>query len=126
MALINLENKKVLVVEDDEMNFIYLNQIFKLTRATIVRAKTGYEAIQLCLHYLNFDLVLMDIQLPDIDGKEVTRTLRDKKFNMPIIAQTAAKSEHELEQVLESGCTDIIVKPFKMEELIQKIEHYFL
>ncbi len=125
MSTINLENKQILVVEDDEMNFIYINQIFKMTNAAITRARTGYEAIQLCLNNPRYDLILMDIQLPDIDGKEVTRKIRQILPEIPVIAQTAAKSEQDLEMIRQAGCTDVIVKPFKMEEMIRKIEKYF-
>ena len=120
----SLQLKKILVVEDDEMNFIYLNQIFKIARMSIIRARTGYEAIEIVKHKNDIDLILMDIQLPDISGIEVTQKIRAIYPEIPVIAQTAAKSEFEKDSMIQAGCTDVLVKPFKMEELLSKIKEY--
>jgi two-component system cell cycle response regulator DivK len=120
----SLQNKKILIVEDDDMNFIYLSQIFKIAQISIIRAKTGYEAIDLAKHDAEIDLILMDIQLPDISGIEVTEKIRQFKPYMPIIAQTATKSDNEKDSIVNAGCTDVLVKPFKMEELLSKIKEY--
>jgi CheY-like chemotaxis protein len=120
----SLENKKILIVEDDEMNYIYLSQIFKIAQISIIRAKTGYEAIDMVKHDTEIDLILMDIQLPDISGIEVTQKIRIFKPGLPIIAQTATKSDHEKDAIIRAGCTDVLVKPFKMEELLSKIREY--
>lgn len=124
MPLLNLENRKILVVEDDEMNFIYLTQIFKFTNAIITRAKSGNEAIQSCLFNPKFDLILMDIKLPDIDGTEVTKKIREKLPHIPIIAQTASKNDNERDLIFNAGCTDMLIKPFKMEKLFEVITKY--
>ena len=118
------QTKKILVVEDDEMNFIYLSQIFKIAQISIIRAKTGYEAIELVKHDNNISLILMDIQLPDISGIEVTQKIRTIFPQIPVIAQTAAKSEFEKDSIINAGCTDVLVKPFKMEDLLSKIKFY--
>lgn len=120
----SLQNKKILIVEDDEMNFIYLSQIFKIAQIAIVRAKTGYEAIDLLKHDAEIDLILMDIQLPDISGIEVTEKIREFSPDLPIIAQTAARGDHDKDDILNAGCTDVLVKPFRMDELLAKIKEY--
>ncbi len=120
----SLQNKKILIVEDDEMNFIYLSQIFKIARISIIRAKTGYEAIDMVRHDAEIDLILMDIQLPDISGIEVTEQIRKFNPDLPIIAQTATKSDNERDAFIIAGCTDVLVKPFKMEELLSKIREH--
>jgi len=120
----SLQDKKILIVEDDEMNFIYLSQIFKIAQISIVRAKTGYEAIDIVKHDTEIDLILMDIQLPDISGIEVTEEIRRFNPYLPIIAQTATKSDNEKDSIISAGCTDVLVKPFKMEELLSKIREY--
>jgi len=122
----NLQLKKILVVEDDEMNFIYLSQIFKIAKISIIRAKTGYEAIEIVKYRKDIDLILMDIQLPDISGIEVTEKIKVIYPDMPIIAQTAAKSEFEKDSIIQAGCTDVLVKPFKMEEVLSKIKEYLI
>jgi len=120
----SLQNKKILIVEDDEMNFIYLSQIFRIAQIAIVRAKTGYEAIDIARHDTQIDLILMDIQLPDISGIEVTERIRNFNKLLPIIAQTATKSDIERDAIMDAGCTDVLVKPFRMDELLSKIREY--
>ena len=124
MSLLNLENKKILVVEDDEMSFLYLNQLLILARGTFIREKTGIDAIEQFRNNRNYDLVLMDIQLPDMDGKQVTREIRLLDAGIPIIAQTASRSTFERELILEAGCTDVITKPFSIDELYEVIGRY--
>jgi CheY-like chemotaxis protein len=124
MAIPNFENRTILVVEDDEMSFLYLNQIFRLTRNGVVRARNGNEAIQISRNNTDIDLILMDIQLPDIDGNTITREIRKFNKDLPIIAQTAGKTLQERDIALESGCNDVLVKPFKMEELTGMLEKY--
>jgi CheY-like chemotaxis protein len=124
MAIPTFENSTILVVEDDEMSFLYLNQIFRLTRNGVVRARNGNEAIQISRNNKDVDLILMDIQLPDIDGNTVTREIRKFNRELPIIAQTAGKTQQERDIALESGCNEVLVKPFKMEELTGLLEKY--
>jgi DNA-binding response OmpR family regulator len=124
MAVLNLENTTILVVEDDDMSFLYLNQIFKLTKGKVLWAKNGKEAIKLVRDNQTIDLVLMDIQLPDIDGNTITREIRKTHKQLPIIAQTADKTLYSKDNALEAGCTDVLVKPYKMEELLELIKHY--
>jgi two-component system, cell cycle response regulator DivK len=124
MPFLNLENKKLLVVEDDDMSFLYLNQLLKLTQCSLIREKSGLDAMEAFRAEPGFDLILMDIQLPDMDGKQVTRKIRDLDPIVPIIAQTAAKSPTEMELILASGCTEVIVKPFSMEELFSAIARH--
>jgi CheY-like chemotaxis protein len=124
MAIPNFEKNTILVVEDDEMSFLYLNQIFRLTRNGVIRARNGNEAIQISRSNADIDLILMDIQLPDIDGNTITREIRKFNKELPIIAQTAGKTQQERDIALESGCNDVLVKPFKMEELTGILEKY--
>jgi CheY-like chemotaxis protein len=125
MSVINLEGKKVLIVEDDDMSYILLNQIFKLTGCEIMRAKSGREALTLYKNNTDIDLVLMDIKLPDISGKSVTGEIKKHKSSIPIIAQTAGRTPHELEEAIAAGCDDVLTKPFKMEELMEILRKYF-
>jgi len=120
MLPINLKNKSVLIVEDDEMSFLYLKQLFILTRCVIYHARSGAEAIEMFRNH-NCDLILMDIHLPDMDGTAVTRQIRQMDGKIPIIAQTAGKTADDKEKALESGCSEVIVKPFTMDELFSAI-----
>ena len=125
MCALDLEGKKILIVEDDDMSYILLNQIFKLTKAEIIRAKNGKEALQLFRNSSDIDLVLMDIQLPDINGRSVTGDMIKFNDNIPIIAQTAGRTPHEVDDAIAAGCSDVLTKPFRMEELMEILKKYF-
>ena len=120
MSFPNLENKTVLVVEDDDMSFLYLNQLFLLTKCNLVHARTGSEALEK-FQNKQPDFILMDIQLPDMEGTEVTQKIRQSGSNIPIIAQTAGKSGEEQEKALKAGCSAVLIKPFSMEKLFEVI-----
>ena len=121
--LVDLSGKKLLVVEDDEMNFIYLTQLFKLTKGDITRAKSGREALDLAKNN-KYDIILMDIQLPDISGREVTREIRNFDIDTPIIAQTASRTPDETDDSLDAGCTEVLVKPFTLDDLSNILVKY--
>ncbi|HEX2395344.1 MAG TPA: response regulator [Bacteroidales bacterium] len=121
MSVPNLQNKKILVVEDDEMSYLYLSQLLIIAKASFIREKTGAGAIQQFMDHSDFDIVLMDIQLPDMDGQSVTAEIRKLNQYVPIIAQTASRSVPELDQMLEAGCNALLIKPFSMEQFFEKL-----
>lgn len=122
--MINLQNKNILVVEDDELNFIYVSQILRLTNCSIKWVKTGLDAIEYTRSASDLDLVLLDIQLPDMNGEKVASGIRSAGCTVPIIAQTASHAGHDLEMLKASGCDDLIIKPFGVNTLIEKIRRY--
>jgi CheY-like chemotaxis protein len=122
-GIVDLSGKKILVVEDDEMNFIYLKQIFKLTKGDVTRVKYGNEAVNYAKDN-KFDIILMDIQLPDISGNEATREIRNFDTATPIIAQTASRTPDETDLSLEAGCTEILVKPFTIDDFSRVMSKY--
>lgn len=125
MDTFNLEGKKILIVEDDDMSFIFLNQIFKLIKGTIIRAKSGSEALHLFKNDSAIDLILMDIQLPDINGNSVTSEIRKIDKNIPVIAQTAGRTPQDIDTAFDAGSSEVITKPFSMEELMEVLKKYF-
>ena len=125
MSFLNLDGKLVLVVEDDEMSFLYLKQLFNLTGCTLLHAQSGSEALELCRNH-RFDLILMDIQLPDKAGTLVTREIRLSDQRVPIIAQTAGKTTDTIEEAIEAGCSAVLVKPYSMEEFFETVGRYIM
>jgi DNA-binding response OmpR family regulator len=111
------------VVEDDDMNYIYLTQIFKLTKGDITRAKTGKQALSYA-HENKYDIILMDIQLPDISGNDVVKNIREFDANTPIIAQTASRTPDETEESIEAGCSSVLIKPFTIDDLSEAVRIY--
>lgn len=120
----NWENKKILVVEDVESNFLFLETLISKTKAKISWAKTGKQALEFCSTF-NPDIILMDIQLPELNGYDATKLIRKKNPTVPIIAQTAYAFAGEKEKIINSGCNDYITKPIKPKTLMDTINKYF-
>ncbi len=115
---------KVLIVEDDDVSFRYMSKVLEKTGIDIVRAVTGIEAIDLCKANSDFNLVLMDIQLPGINGYEATKRIREFNPDIPVIAQTAHALAEDRKKSIETGCNDFITKPIKRNVLLRKMEKY--
>jgi PAS domain S-box-containing protein len=120
----NWKGKKILIVEDDELSYEYLKEILKDTKANILHAKDGQAAIDYCKKDQSLDLVLMDIQLPGIDGNTATQKIREFDEDIPVIAQTAYALEEEKKKILQAGCNDYVSKPINEEKLYEKIHNY--
>lgn len=113
-----------LVVEDFEINYQYLKAILTPAGMNVIWAKNGSEAIR---HFNNGnkpDIVLMDIRLPDMDGYDVTRIIKQLHPQLPVIAQTANAMLFEQEKAFLAGCDDYITKPICKELLLTKIENF--
>jgi CheY-like chemotaxis protein len=118
---------KVLVVDDNEINRMLARKLLSKFNFNVVTADCGLDAIEL-LKTKDFDVVLMDIHMPGMSGYETAQTLRamdDLYFKvLPIIALTASIMIDELQIIHEFGMTDYQLKPFKADELFQKINKY--
>lgn len=111
----------VLIAEDDDASFSYLEVLLSRKNYQLLRAKNGKEAIQLFNDNPKIDLILMDLKMPVMDGYEATRQIREFNNEIPIVAQTAFALTGDKEKALEAGCTDYISKPVKGDELMEKI-----
>ena len=116
-----LENKTLLVVEDDEQSYFFFESILKKTKSKIVHATDGQQAVDLCKNQ-KFDLILMDIRLPKMDGYIATKKIKEIHPDVKIIAQTAFAMVGEKERCIEAGCDDYISKPINIVELFDIIE----
>ncbi len=117
------KDRKILVVEDDDVSFFYLETLLKKSEIQITRAKDGAEAVEKS-NSEKFDLILMDIQLPIMSGYEATSKIREFDKNIPIIAQTANALAGDQEKALKYGCTDYISKPIQRKKLIETLNKY--
>jgi PAS domain S-box-containing protein len=115
-------DKSILIVEDDDTSFQYLVKILKKTGINILRAVSGFEAVSTCEKQNKIDLVLMDIQLPGMNGYQATQRIKLIRPDLPIIAQTAHALQEDKQKTLDAGCTDYISKPIKRQLLLSKIE----
>lgn len=117
-------DKAILIVEDDKVSYKFLHEIFKKTKAKIYHAVNGLQAIELCKTHLDIDIVLMDIQLPEMSGLDATKIIKNLRRDLPIIAQTANAMSEDKEKCIEVGCVDYISKPINVPNLFRKINKY--
>jgi len=121
---IQLKGKTILVVEDIEYSFELLRITLEKTGIHTLWAKNGVEAIKICAENNTLDLVLMDINMPVMNGYEATREIKKIKPDLPIIAQTAYAIEGDREKSLEAGCNDYISKPLNNTDLLAMIKKH--
>lgn len=119
-----LENKTILLAEDDPSIQFYYETVFELYNSNLIVANNGQEAVDIFKKNPNIDIVLMDIRMPDLNGYEATREILNINSNTPIIAQTAYIMADEKEKCLKAGCIDYLTKPIKKEELVNTILKY--
>ncbi len=124
MLEISDKKLKILVAEDDKISYLFIKQILNLPEITVLRAKSGFESIDILKSDPQIDLVLMDIKMPELDGIEATKEIRKFNQQVPIIVQTAYTSSGDKEKALEAGCNDYITKPIDKERLLQLIRKY--
>jgi PAS domain S-box-containing protein len=117
-----LEGKKVLIAEDNYVNQVLIEHVLQNAGVITTIVNNGKEAIAKLKSKNDFDLVLMDLQMPIMDGYKTTRFIRQQlEINIPIIAMTATAMKGELEKCLEVGMTDYMSKPFEFIDLYKKI-----
>jgi PAS domain S-box-containing protein len=118
------EGKLFLIAEDDKFSYKFLEGFLKQTKAEVLHAVDGRQAVELCMKNKNIDLVLMDIQMPEMNGLEATEEIKKFNKNIPIIAQTANAITEERQKCLNAGCDDFVTKPVNITELYSKIERW--
>lgn len=116
-----LRTRKILIVEDDVSSRLYLNKILEKTGAALLSACDGKEAIEAAKSNPDIDIILMDIQLPVIDGYGAAKKIREFRNDVIIIAQTAYSLLGDRERIIASGFDDYIVKPIFPNQLVEKL-----
>ena len=121
-----MEQKQVLIVDDDMRNIFALKAVLKSRSILCLSAATSAEALQLLSASHNIGVVLMDIMMPDMDGYETISALRAMPWNsrLPIIAVTAKAMVGDREKCLEAGADNYISKPIDVDELIMQLQQY--
>jgi len=119
----NFKNIDILIVEDIEYNFELLREMLLNTKCNIYWASNGVE----CLKYMKnkrYDIILLDIRMPVMDGYETIKRIRKIDKNIPVIAQTAYAISNDKDKLIQLGCSDYISKPIKKDELYSIISKY--
>ena len=116
--------KKVLIAEDNESNFEYLKAILSVKKAVVIRAMNGLDVLEKVKTHENVDVVLMDIQMPELNGYEATRLLKKMYPDITVIAQTAFAMSEDRKKALDAGCDGYIAKPIQPHKLITLLEKF--
>ena len=119
---LSLKGMVVLIAEDVDWNYHFLEILLgTVAGATLLWAKTGTEAVNICRERPDIDLILMDIQMPDMNGYEATKIIKEFRPLLPVIAQSAYAMHNEKEVSVSVGCTAFIAKPFTKKQLFDTI-----
>jgi len=120
----NWSDKVFLIAEDDTFSFKLLEGFLRKTNATILHAEDGTRAVEICRSNASVDLILMDVQMPEMNGMEATKIIKGFKKELPIIAQTANAIAEEKQRCFEAGFDDFVTKPINISELFVKIDQW--
>ena len=124
-SLAFLSGKVILIAEDVEYNYRYLDIVLRKNQdVKIIWAKNGIEAVDFCKKNPEINIVLMDIQLPEMNGLDAVRLIKSQNMNLPVIAQTAYATPIDIEGCRNAGCDDVLVKPINRITLLQLLKKY--
>ncbi|MDR0525310.1 MAG: response regulator [Spirochaetaceae bacterium] len=122
---VNFKGRRVLVVDDIEINREILASLLEPTLLEIDSAATGSEAVELYRKYPDrYDLIFMDVQMPEMDGFEATRLIREMSAEIPVIAMTANVFREDIEQCLAAGMNDHVGKPIDVKDVLEKLKKH--
>ncbi|MFC2081545.1 response regulator, partial [Bacteroidota bacterium] len=112
-----LENRTILIAEDDPSNYLFLESLLRPTKAELIWARDGNQAVEIHSSNGKIDLILMDIRMPSLNGLLATEKIRIRDKKIPIVALTAFAFNDDRMKSSEAGCNEHITKPVKIEEL---------
>ena len=114
--------KKILIAEDNDSNFVLMSYILK-KYYQFERARNGQEAVEM-VDKNQYDIVLMDIKMPVMNGLEATKAIKEKHPDLPILALTANAFDSDRQLAMDAGCDDFLSKPVSSEECLETIKRY--
>lgn len=119
------KSKKVLIVEDNELNMKLFHDLLEAHGYDTLQTKDGREALKIARDEKP-DLILMDIQLPEVSGLEVTKWIKadEELKNIPVIAVTAFAMKGDEEKIREGGCEDYVAKPISVQHFLQTVQRF--
>ena len=114
----------ILIAEDEEHSFIYMHTILEVTGIKILRAKNGRECVELVRKEPSVDLILMDVQMPVMNGMEATKAIKSFRKDITIITQTAFALKENKENCKAVGSDDFLTKPIRVATLLKTLGKY--
>ena len=121
----DFSDKIVLVVEDNAISFKLISAVLKQVKANVVHAENGRKAIEACESGAHFDLVLMDLMMPEVDGLEATRRIKALRPSLPVVATTANTFDENVEACREAGCDEFLTKPLQFKKMFEMMQSFF-
>mgnify|MGYP000969532500 FL=1 len=118
------EGKNILIAEDIVSNYKFLRLLLKKSKVNVLWVENGKDAVDMILSNDSIDLVLLDINLPVMNGYEVVKIIKEKKPSLPVIAQTAYALGGDRENAIAAGCDDYVSKPISISVLLKKIDFF--
>jgi PAS domain S-box-containing protein len=118
-----MEEVTILVADDEPVNFLYLEILLKNKIKRLDHAHNGKEAVEMAANN-RYKMILVDLKMPEMDGFEAAKRIRQNLQSIPIIAQTAYATTEDREKAIQAGCDDLIAKPIKKDILIEMIQKY--
>ncbi len=119
-----LEGRNILVAEDEDMNVVYMQEVLAETKANVLWARNGQEAVETMKAHPEIELILMDIKMPVMNGYDATRAIREFNKDVVIIAQTAYALTGEKEKTIAAGCNYYITKPIEINVLLNTLSGF--
>ena len=121
---LNWKGKTILIAEDEEINYLYLETLLQKTGAKILHTWNGEQTVQIVKENPNIDIILMDIKMPILDGFEATKIIKQINPEIIIIAQTAYTLSDDKIKCFDAGCDDYLSKPLRKNLLYQSISNF--
>jgi CheY-like chemotaxis protein len=121
---LNLENRKILIAEDDPSNYLFLESFLSRLKAELIWARDGHQVIEMYRKNKDLDLIIMDIRMPAMNGLEATEKIRKTDPDIPIIALTAFAFAEDRVRSVQAGCNEHLSKPVKVDELKILLSRY--
>lgn len=121
----DFSDKVVLVVEDNQISFKLIHAVLSQVKTNVVHATNGKKAIEACTSGTHFDLVLMDMQMPEVDGLEATRRIKQILPDLPIVATTANTYQETALACKEAGCDGFLTKPLQFRKMFELMQSLF-
>lgn len=121
----DFSGRRVLVVEDNLISFKLMLAVLSQVNVEVVHASNGKDAIAFCNGGETFDLVLMDMQMPEVNGLEATRIIKATHPDLPVIATTANTFFEDEVACREAGCDAFLTKPLKFMQLFEQMQVFF-
>lgn len=118
------QSKKILIAEDEETNYLFIEAILEDTQATLIWAHNGLDALEKFNLHNDIDLILMDIKMPEMDGLTATSKIKKLNSKIPIIAQTAYAMSEDKSKCISAGCDDYLTKPINHKLLLSILDKY--